>query len=119
MRGRIPAILTTGLIALSFLVASCGDGGGGDGGGGGGGASLAGTYTCGPEEETGQPPETWELRDDGTLAINPPAGPEGTWSVEGDSVIVTLDGQEDRFTIEGDGFVTAEGDPGGWICSPA
>lgn len=108
------SILKPSLLAAALLLAACG--GGGDEGGG---ASIAGTYSCGPEEETGQPQETWELRDDGTLAINPPEGPEGTWSAEGDSLVVTIEGQEDRFTVEGDSFVAAEPGPGGWICSPA
>jgi hypothetical protein len=108
---RTQRALKPGLLAVVLLLAACG------GEGDEGGASIAGTYSCGPEEETGQPQETWELRDDETLAINPPEGPEGTWSAEGDSLVVTIEGQEDRFTIEGDGFVASEAGPGGWVCT--
>jgi hypothetical protein len=106
--------LKPGLLALALLLAACG--GGGDEGGG---ASIAGTYSCGPEGEG--PQETWELRDDGTLTIDSPGGTvEGTWSAEGDSLLVTIEGQENRFTIEGDGF---EGriprQPARWVCTRA
>jgi hypothetical protein len=107
---RPPRILTTGLVAVALLVGACG---------GDRGDAIAGTYNCGPEEETGQPPEVWELQEDGTLAINPPEGPQGTWSAEGDSVVVTLEGEEARFTIEGDRLVDVRPPPGGWVCTPA
>lgn len=111
---RTQRALKPGLLAVVLFLAACG--GGGDEGGG---ASIAGTYTCGPEEETGQPQETWELREDGTLTTTAPARTiEGTWSAEGDSLVVTIEGREDRFTIEGDGFVS-EADPGAWVCTRA
>jgi hypothetical protein len=108
---RIPRALKASLVAGVLLVGACG----------GNGSTLAGTYDCGPEPATGQAHETWELREDGTLSRSGPA-PEGTWSTEGDSLIVTFDGQEDRFAIQEAGFASTglTGPPGEqfrWVCT--
>lgn len=77
---------------------------------------VAGTYSCAPEPPPDDPnwpgPETFELRGDGTLTITSPpeGGAQGTWSVEGDQVVLHIEGQDDRFNIEGDRLVGA-GDP--------
>jgi hypothetical protein len=101
--------LTTGLMALALLVAGCG----------GGDESIAGTYNCSEEGNPEAPVEDWELREDGTLTITSPGRTlEGTWSAEGDSVVVTIEGQEDTFSIEGDRLVAAE-PPTGFVCTPS
>lgn len=95
---RTPRVLTTSLVAGALLVGACG----------GNGKTIAGTYECGPNPAIEQFGETWELRQDGTLVISarPPGGPEFTWSAEGDSLVITHEGNEDTFTIEGDRFVS-------------
>jgi hypothetical protein len=105
---RTPGVLKTSLVAVALLVAACA----------GNGKTVAGTYDCGPDPAIEQfPPETWDLREDGTLVISarPPSAPEYTWSAEGDSLIITHEGEEDRFTIEGDRFISRSS---GWPLPP-
>lgn len=119
---RTPRDLTTSLMAIALLVGACTPAtqapssvtpsvGG----------SIAGTYNCTGETDPQSPTEVWELIDDGTVTRasgeTGEAFPAGTWSVEGDSGMVTFEGEEDAFTIEGDRLVF--GGPEGWACTPA
>jgi hypothetical protein len=125
-------VFITALVPLSMAIAlACGDdddAGGGDeeASPGNGDLSLeaiAGTYNCGLEEESEQPEEVWELRDDGALTVTPRRSDiepvEGTWSVEEDQVRIQFDGTDDRFNVEGDSLIFAgePGPEGTWTCT--
>jgi hypothetical protein len=60
-----------------------------------------------------------EFRDDGTLREFPlKQGPaDGTWSAEGDSGVITVDGEEFTFSIDGDRLVFPELKD--FVCAPA
>jgi hypothetical protein len=75
------------------------------------GDSIAGTYNCGPPHDPSR--DLVELGEDGTVTINEEVA--GTWSVEGERGAITIDGQDDPFTIEGEGFVFDDG----FVCAPA
>lgn len=87
--------------------------------------AIAGTYDCGPEKDTGQPHETWDLREDGklTVSISGEKRVEGTWSLEGEGGVVNLPSEPDpaKFTIDGDRLVFGPVEPGSsnrWACTP-
>ena len=84
-----------------------------------GAESIAGSYSCAPDPPPDDPawpgPEDWELSDDGTLTISRGGeiATQGTWSAEGEQLVVQHNGDEGRFNIEGAGFVSAESVPAG------
>lgn len=105
---------TPGLLTVGLLVAACG-------GGGGGGevpTAFTGTYHC----RTGsaldvrilRPDGSMELRQDSELTI------KGTWSAEGDAgpVVMTLEGNDERFTVEGSRLVMITGGGDRYTCVP-
>jgi hypothetical protein len=123
---RTSRTLTTGLVAVAFLVAGCG---GSEGGGGkltpsgtvetSGASSIAGTYECslegaGPTRSI----DVFEFREDGTIIQTIETLHrtfEGTWSTQGDSVKILSESGNLTMTIEGDRLV----DPHGFTCTPA
>jgi hypothetical protein len=104
-----PRVLEVSLVVVALLAAACG----------GGEDSVAGTYTCGPEEDV------LELGEDGTVTFTPqgegaPSPEEGTWSVDGNSGVFEFTGFQDEFTIEGDRLTFAHaGSPENLVCTRA
>jgi len=113
---RSTRALKASLMAGALLIGACGSDDGG---------SLAGTYECGAED--GTEVENWELKADETLSIEAPDHPvPGTWSVEADSVTISILGGEQQGTmsVDGDRLVAPAGEAfpaspdGDFICTP-
>jgi hypothetical protein len=81
-------------------------------------SAVAGTYVCAPEPPPDDPnwpgPEDFALKEDRSLEIGR-AGKvnlRGTWSVDGDQVVLQIEGQgTDRFDVDGDRLISAGGEP--------
>lgn len=126
--------LAVGILGIALLDAACG-------GGGGGKATpsatattpptptataigaLAGDYPCSAEGDVEAPTVAYEFSADGSFTIHTgPIDPQvdgtkGTWSVDGDSGVLTIGGEERHFTIEADGhlaFTKDEFPPPDW-----
>ena len=79
--------------------------------------AVAWTYECRGPDATGSPGPldlvwVWVLSEDATLTITDPADSvfEGTWSADGNSGEITMDGVATPFSIEGDRLVSELGD---------
>jgi hypothetical protein len=104
--------VTSGLLTVGLLAAACGGGGGG----GEAAAAFRGTYRC----PTGSAVDTRILRPDGSLELRQDSALtiKGTWSAEGDAgpVVMTLEGKDERFTVEGSRLVMITGGGGRYVC---
>jgi hypothetical protein len=79
-------------------------------------ASIVGRYDC--QQPGASETDDVELREDGTLTISQPAlgsSVEGTWSLEGNAGVFTIEGADEPFSIDGNRLVFDDGT----ICTKA